>query len=178
MAVFRVRLSQPGYRTGSNRGRSRTRTLTRTGKKTQGGSQSALDEPKRQSPLSFQTIRTTRTRARDEPRRYEITRTDSHRPSREASGSTTATVPAAPGMYIHTRTGTGTSYRFSYVPVLHCTGTDRYTARRGRAGSLFALSLRYAYCRQNHFIDCAHGTRASSTVHRLHCVRLSDDLTF
>jgi hypothetical protein len=75
MAVFRVRLSQPGYRTGSNRGRSRTRT----GKKTQGGSQSALDEPKRQSPLSFQTIRTTRTRARDEPRRYEITRTDSHR---------------------------------------------------------------------------------------------------
>lgn len=79
MAVFRVRLSQPGYRTGSNRGRSRTRTLTRTGKKTQGGSQSALDEPKRQSPLSFQTIRTTRTRARDEPRRYEITRTDSHR---------------------------------------------------------------------------------------------------
>ena len=75
MAVFRVRLSQPGYRTGSNRGRSRTRT----GKKTQGGSQSALDEPKRQSPLSFQTIRTTRTRARDEPRRYEITRSDSHR---------------------------------------------------------------------------------------------------
>ena len=29
-----------------------------------------------QSPLSFHTIRTTRTRARDEPRRYEITRTD------------------------------------------------------------------------------------------------------
>ena len=78
MAVFRVRLSQPGVpHPGSNRGRSRT--STEKIKKTQGGSQSALDEPKRQSPLSFQTIRTTRTRARDEPRRYEITRSDSHR---------------------------------------------------------------------------------------------------
>ena len=174
MAVFRVRLSQPGYRTGSNRGRSRTRT----GKKTQGGSQSALDEPKRQSPLSFQTIRTTRTRARDEPRRYEITRELTHTDSREASGSTTATVPAAPGMYIHTRTGTGTSYRFSYVPVLHCTGTDRYCIRHGAGGRDRFSRCRFDTQRQNHFIDCAHGTRASSTVHRLHCVRLSDDLTF